>query len=122
MKSLSKVKAKYILLEFWASWCQPCREENPQLVATYNKYKSKGFEIFAVSLDNNAAAWKDSVKKDGLIWENVSELTGDENTAFIQYGGNGVPANFLIDASGTIIAKDLRGDKLAAKLKELLSK
>lgn len=122
IKKLSDIKGKYVLLEFWASWCQPCREENPRLVATYKQYKSKGFEVYGVSLDTDANAWKNAIKKDGLLWENVSELAGDENTAFLLYGGNAVPANFLIDPNGVIIARDLRGEQLNAKLKQLLNK
>lgn len=122
MKKLSDIKGKYVLLEFWASWCQPCRDENPHLVSTYKKYKDKGFEVFGVSLDTDPGSWVRAIKKDGLLWENVSELTGDENTAFLLYGGNAVPANFLIDPNGIIIAKDLRGEKLNAKLKELMEK
>ncbi len=118
---LSNIKGKYILLDFWASWCGPCREENPALVKTYQRFKGKGFEILGVSLDDNKANWLKAVKDDGLIWENVSDLKGDQNRAALMYGISFVPNNFLINEQGTIIATNLRGQKLDDKLAELLS-
>lgn len=117
---LSEIKGKYILLEFWASWCGPCREENPKLVETYNAFKDKGFAILGVSADDNKKYWLEAVEKDGLTWENVSDLNGDKNRASLIYGINAYPTNFLIDDKGIIIAKNLRGEQLRKKLEELL--
>jgi len=117
---LSEIKGKYILLEFWASWCGPCREENPKLVKTYNEFKDKGFSILGVSADDNKKYWLEAVEKDGLAWQNVSDLNGDKNKAALIYGINAYPTNFLIDEKGIIIAKNLRGDNLRKKLEELL--
>lgn len=117
---LSGIKAKYILLEFWGSWCGPCREENPNLVKTYNTYKAKGFEVLGVAADDNKAQWLKAIKDDQLPWENVSDLKGDKNEASLIYGINAFPTNYLIDEKGIIIAKNLRGDALSKKLQELL--
>jgi peroxiredoxin len=117
---LSDIKSKYILLEFWSSLCAPCRESNPDLIKTYNAYKGKGFAILGVSLDENKNYWLKAVKDDQLPWQNISDLKGDQNRAGLIYGISAVPSNFLIDESGTIIAKDLRGDDLNNKLKNLL--
>lgn len=117
---LSSLKGNYILLEFWASWCGPCIRENPNLVKVYNKYKSRGFEIFGVSLDANAILWKKAIDKDALPWPNVSDLKGSDNEAALIYGVYEIPSNFLIDPGGKIIAKNLRGEELEVKLKELL--
>ena len=117
---LSDVKGKYILLEFWGSWCGPCREENPQLVKTYSAYKAKGFEILGVAADNDKAQWLKAIKDDGLPWGNVCDLKGDKNDVVLMYGINAFPTNFLIDENGIIIAKNLRGKALADKLAELL--
>lgn len=117
---LSDIKGKYILLEFWGSWCGPCREENPELVKTYNAYKAKGFEILGVAADNNKAQWLKAIKDDKLPWENVCDLKGDKNEAGLIYGISAYPTNYLIDENGIIIAKNLRGKALAAKLADLL--
>lgn len=117
---LSDIKGKYILLEFWGSWCGPCRQDNPELVKTYNAYKPKGFEILGVAADNNKAQWLKAIKDDGLPWENVSDLKGDKNDVVFMYGISAYPTNYLIDEKGIIIAKDLRGKKLSDKLAELL--
>lgn len=119
-KKLSDLKGKTILLEFWASWCGPCRQENPNLVKTYKKFNTKGFEIFAVSLDEEKDSWLMSIKKDSLNWEHVSDLKGNDNEASLIYGVNGIPDNFLIDQNGVIIGRNLRGDKLNEKLAEIL--
>ena len=117
---LSNLSGNVVLLEFWASWCGPCRHENPALVKTYKAFKNKGFEIFGVSLDDNRDQWLQAIQKDNLTWTNVSELTGPKNSAALMYGISGIPDNFLIDKSGTIIERNLRGEKLRAKLSELL--
>lgn len=118
---LSDFKGKVILLEFWASWCGPCREENPNLVKTYENYNPKGFEVFAVSIDKDKDSWLKAIEKDNLNWIHGSELNGSENTAGLIYGVSGIPDNFLIDPKGKIIARNLRGDKLNEKLAELLN-
>lgn len=120
-KRLSDIKGKATLLEFWASWCGPCRKENPNLVKTYEKFHPKGFEIFAVSLDKNKASWLKAIEKDGLTWEHVSDLNGAENTAGLIYGVSGIPDNFLINEKGIIVGRNLRGESLNKKLDELLN-
>jgi peroxiredoxin len=117
---LSEVKGKTILLEFWASWCGPCRVENPNLVKTYNTYKPKGFEILAVSLDTDKNNWIEAIKKDNLNWKHVSDLKGQANKAFLIYGINVIPDNFLISENGIIIGRNLRGEELNQKLSEVL--
>ena len=117
---LSDIKGKYILLDFWASWCGPCREENPNLVNTFKEFKDKGFNILGVSADNDKNSWINAIKQDGLLWENVSDLQGDKNHAALTYGISAYPTNFLINEEGIIIAKNLRGDQLRKKLLELL--
>ena len=119
-KKLSDYKGKTILLEFWASWCGPCLNENPNLVKTYKRFNSYGFEVFAVSLDTDKASWLKEIKKSDLIWEHVSDLKGRGNEASLIYGINGIPDNFLIDRNGIIIGRNLRGDKLNEKLIEII--
>jgi len=116
---LSDLKGKYVLIDFWASWCKPCRLENPVLVRNYNKYHEKGFEIFQVSLDKKEKAWLDAIEKDNLTWIHVSDLKFWNSDAAALYHIQSIPANFLIDKKGIIIAKNLRGDALEAKLSEL---
>ena len=118
---LSELEGKLILLEFWASWCGPCRAENPNLVKSYENYKDKGFEIFAVSLDTEKESWEKAIAKDNLPWKHVSDLAGDKNKASIIYGISGIPDNFLINSEGVIVARNVRGDALNNKLKELLN-
>ena len=120
LKKLSALKGKVILLEFWASWCGPCRQENPNLVKTYEKFNPKGFEIFAVSLDQDKESWLKAIEKDSLNWEHVSDLKGQRNEASLIYGINGIPDNFLIAENGEIIGRNLRGDVLNQKLKASL--
>lgn len=120
-KKLSDFSGKVVLLEFWASWCMPCRQENPNLVTTYTAFKEKGFEIFAVSLDDNKQDWLKAIQKDGLTWEQVSDLKGRNNKAALLYRINAIPQNVLMDKNGVIIGVNLRGENLNKKLAELLS-
>ena len=119
---LSDFRGKYVLLDFWASWCRPCRMENPNVVAAFNRYKDKGFTVLGVSLDNNKEPWLAAIQQDKLTWTHVSDLKGWGNEAGRLYGVTGIPQNFLIDKDGKIIAKDLRGAALDEKLAEVLEK
>ncbi len=119
--SLSALRGKVVLLDFWASWCRPCRAENPRIVQLYNKYKNKGFDIFSVSLDQNQQKWKNAIAQDGLIWNNhVSDLAGWRSAAAALYGVRSIPFTVLLDRYGNIIATRLTGEKLEAKLAEIL--
>jgi peroxiredoxin len=120
--SLSSYKGKITLVDFWASWCGPCRGENPNVVAAYNVYHNDGFEILGVSLDDNKAKWLDAIEKDKLTWTQVSDLQGWSSAAASLYGIQSIPSNVLIDKDGNILAKDLRGEALENKLKELFKK
>jgi peroxiredoxin len=117
---LSSFKGKWVLLEFWASWCGPCREENPSLVKTYGDFTGRNFEIFAVSLDKNGEQWKKAIQQDNLPWLHVSELNGSENSAALTYSVNGIPDNVLITPQGKIVARGLRGKALREFLEENL--
>ncbi|OOQ60727.1 TlpA disulfide reductase family protein [Mucilaginibacter pedocola] len=121
---LSSFKGKYVLIDFWASWCGPCRQENPNVVRTYHKYKDKNFTVLGVSLDKESGkeAWLAAIKNDKLEWTQVSDLKYWNNMAAALYGVQSIPQNFLIDPQGKIIAKGLRGDDLDAKLEQLLGK
>jgi peroxiredoxin len=121
---LSSFRGKYVLIDFWASWCPPCRQENPNVVKIYNKYKGKGFTVLGVSLDkpDGKAAWLAAIKNDGLTWTQVSDLKYWNNLAATLYGVQSIPQNFLIDPQGKIVAKGLRGDDLDNALEKLLGK
>lgn len=119
--SLSDYKGKYVLVEFWASWCSPCRAESPNLLKQYAAFKDKGFEILGVSVDSDKAKWLEAIKKDGLTWPQISDLKGWDNDARKVYGISGVPANFLINPEGKIIGSHLIGEALNKKLAELLN-
>ncbi|MEM6628901.1 MAG: TlpA disulfide reductase family protein [Bacteroidota bacterium] len=115
------LKGKTVLLDFWASWCGPCRRENPNVVRLYNQYKDKGFEILGVSLDKDRGQWLQAIEQDDLSWEHVSDLKGWRNEAALTYRVSSIPATFLLDGSGKIIGKNLRGRSLEAKLAELFA-
>lgn len=117
---LSDYQGKVVLLEFWGSWCMPCREGHPELIRTYNDFKAKGFDILGVAADVDREQLLGAIAKDQLPWKNVSDLKGDQTQSALIYGISYYPANFLIDRNGIIVAKDLRGEKLRAKLQELL--
>lgn len=116
---LSDFRGQFVLIDFWASWCRPCRMENPNVVAAYNKFKDKGFTVFGVSLDTNKDQWVAAIDNDRLTWKNVSDLKGGSNEAATLYGIQSIPQNVLVDREGKIVAKNLRGKELDDKLNEL---
>lgn len=113
-------KNKYTLIDFWASWCGPCRQEMPNVVAAYNEFKAKGFGIVGVSLDNNLESWKKAIKDLNITWAQMSDLKGWQCEGAALYGVRAIPATVLVDQEGTIVARNLRGDELKAKLAELM--
>ncbi len=119
--TLSSFRGKYVLLDFWASWCGPCRGENPNVVAAYEKFKDKNFTVLGVSLDNQKDAWQKAIKSDNLVWTQVTDLKGWNSPAVAAYNVHAIPANFLIDPNGKIIAHDLRGSALEEKLQAELN-
>lgn len=118
--ALSSLKGKIVLVDFWASWCGPCRKENPNVVRLYKQYKKKGFEVYSVSLDEEQDKWVKAIEKDGLTWTHVSDLGGWNSSVCAQFNISSIPFTILVGKDGNIIAKGLRGQALEAKLAELL--
>ena len=122
MRRLSDLRGRVVLIDFWASWCRPCRAENPNVVRLYKQYHDQGFEIFSVSLDNSADRWKAAIKDDGLVWpDHVSDLRGWSSAAGRLYGVSSIPATVLLDRDGKVVARNLRGPALENKLKEIFA-
>ncbi|MCD0487777.1 AhpC/TSA family protein [Pedobacter sp. MC2016-14] len=118
--SLSSFKGKYVLIDFWASWCGPCRQENPNLLKAYDKFKDKKFEILSISMDNNKEAWAKAIKEDGLPWIHLCDFKGPTNAVAVLYDVKVIPQNFLVGPDGKILAKDLHGKDLDKMLTELI--
>lgn len=118
--SLASFKGRYVLIDFWASWCKPCRMENPNIVKAYNQFRDKNFTILGVSLDDNKKAWMSAIQADSLAWNHVSDLRGWQSQVVAMYGVQGIPYNFLLDPDGNIIAEDIRGKDLFQSLEKLL--
>lgn len=117
--SLSDLRGKYVLIDFWAAWCRPCRAENPNVVRVYNQYKDKGFEILGVSLDRTREEWLQAIEADGLTWKHVSDIAYFNSEAAQTYGVKSIPYTVLVDPEGKVIAQRLRGGSLQAKLAEI---
>lgn len=117
--NFASFKGKYVLVDFWASWCGPCRAENPNVLKAYNTYKDKNFTVVGISLDDKGENWKKAIKDDNMPWTQLSDLKGWKNEVSQYYGINGIPSTLLVDPQGKIIAKDLRGEILNKKLREL---
>jgi peroxiredoxin len=120
--ALSSLRGKYVLVDFWAKWCGPCRRENPNVVKAYHKFKDKGFEVFGVSLDRTKEDWLQAIQQDGLVWTHVSDLSYFNSQAAVDYNINAIPFSILVDPQGVIVAKNLRGAALEKKLEEVLAK
>jgi len=118
--SLSQLRGKYVLVDFWASWCGPCRAENPNIVAVYNQFKDKNFTILGVSLDRDKESWINAINEDHLTWQHISDLKYWKSAAVGLYGIDGIPYNVLVDPQGKIIATSLIGERLQNKLAEVL--
>lgn len=118
--SLSEFKGKYVLVDFWASWCAPCRAANPELVKIYNRFKNKNFTILGVSLDSKKTSWANAIQKDRLSWPQISDLKGWNSAPAATYGVEAIPASFLVDPEGKVIAKNLKADSLKLKLSQVL--
>lgn len=119
--SLSSLRGQYVLLDFWASWCGPCRAENPNVVAAYKRYKDKSFTVYGVSLDHNKDKWEQAIKDDGMEWVQVSDLKGWSSAAAVVYSIQSIPSNVLIGPDGKIIARNLRGSQLHEMLEQVLT-
>jgi len=118
--TLSSLRGKYVLLDFWASWCGPCRQENPNVVATYHQFKDKNFTVLGVSLDKEKSQWLTAIKDDGLEWKQVSDLKFWNSAAGALYNVESIPYNVLIDPKGKVLGTSLRGPELRNKLAEVL--
>ena len=119
---LSDLKGKVVLIDFWASWCGPCRRNNPNLVRLYNKYHEKGLEIYGISLDDNTSNWKEAVQHDRLEWIQVNDNKGWDAPSTLLYGVDAIPASFLVDKNGIVQKKDIGGGHLESEIKSLLKK
>ncbi|RZK73373.1 MAG: TlpA family protein disulfide reductase, partial [Pedobacter sp.] len=117
---LSDFKGKYVMIDFWASWCMPCRQENPNLVKAYNAFKDKNFTVLGISLDKDPVAWKKAITADNLTWSHASELKDFEGPTVRLYQVEAIPSSFLVDPKGVIVAKGLRGEELNAFLSKTL--
>ena len=120
--ALAAFKGQYVLIDFWASWCGPCRKEHPFLIQAYNRFHAKDFEIISISVDENREAWLTAIHTDGLLWKQVSDGKGPGGLVANTYGVKSIPKNFLLDKTGRIIARNLRGEELSKKLEELLER
>jgi peroxiredoxin len=118
--NFENLKGKYILLDFWASWCGPCRAENPNVLKAYQQFKDRNFDVVAVSLDTKKDAWMKAIKEDGMPWTQLSDLMGWKSPVAMEYGIEAIPQNFLLDPQGRIVAQNLRGEELAKRLGEIL--
>jgi thiol-disulfide isomerase/thioredoxin len=122
MVSLKQSMGKVTLIDFWASWCSPCRKENPKVVALYKEFHSKGFNIISVSLDRDANNWKEAIEKDGLTWTQVSNLKEMDDPIVKRYGVTLIPTTFLLDAQGKVVGIDLTHEEMKLKISNLLQK